>query len=80
MRFLLPSIILTDLLGDKTLTGLNGHGCDLWLVDFDPFCVFLCMKICCFWLQSWLAVAKNAIVEAAFELQSSHICEKCSNF
>ena len=22
--------------------------CDLWLVDFDPFCVFLCFKIRCF--------------------------------
>ena len=20
---------------------------DLWLVDFDPFCVFLCFKVCC---------------------------------
>ena len=19
--------------------------CDLWLVDFDPFCVFLCFKV-----------------------------------
>ena len=23
--------------------------CDLWLVDFDPFCVFLCFKVCCLW-------------------------------
>ena len=22
--------------------------CDLWLVDFDPFCVFLCFMVCCF--------------------------------
>ena len=22
--------------------------CDLWLVDFDPFCVFLCFKVLCF--------------------------------
>ena len=22
--------------------------CDLWLVDFDPFCVFLCFKVSCF--------------------------------
>ena len=22
--------------------------CDLWLVDFDPFCVFLCFKVRCF--------------------------------
>ena len=21
--------------------------CDLWLVDFDPFCVFLCFKVRC---------------------------------
>ena len=23
--------------------------CDLWLVDFDPFCVFLCFKVRCLW-------------------------------
>ena len=23
--------------------------CDLWLVDFDPFCVFLCFKVYCLW-------------------------------
>ena len=23
--------------------------CDLWLVDFDPFCVFLCFKVHCLW-------------------------------
>ena len=22
--------------------------CDLWLVDFDPFCLFLCFKLSCF--------------------------------
>ena len=22
--------------------------CDLWLVDFDPFCMFLCFKVRCF--------------------------------
>ena len=25
---------------------------DLWLVDFDPFCVFLCFKVRCFVLKS----------------------------
>ena len=23
--------------------------CDLQMVDFNPFCVFLCFKVCCFW-------------------------------
>ena len=27
-----------------TWTGSKGH---LWLVDFDPFCVFLCFKVRC---------------------------------
>ena len=22
--------------------------CDLWLADFDPFCLFLCFKLSCF--------------------------------
>ena len=32
-----------------TSAGSIGHGlvCDLRLVDFDPFCVFLCFKVCC---------------------------------
>ena len=42
--------------------------CDLWLVDFDPFCVFLCFKVRCLWSQLWLTAAKNAIVRAVFEL------------
>ena len=29
-------------------TGSIGHGLYLWLVDFDPFCVFLCFKVRCF--------------------------------
>ena len=41
--------------------------CDLWLVDFDPFCVFLCFKVRCLWSWLWLTAAKNAIVKAAFE-------------
>ena len=30
-----------------TLKDSKGHG--LWLVDFDPFCVFLCFKVRCLW-------------------------------
>ena len=53
--------------------------CDLWLGDFDPFCVFV--------FQGWLLVIlimidgseKHPIVKAAFELQSSCVFEKRSN-
>ena len=38
--------------------------CDFWLVDFDRFGEFLCVKVR--WL--WLAATKNAIVKVAFEL------------
>ena len=38
---------------------------DLWLVDFDPFCVFLCFKVRNY---DWRQQAKNAIVKVAFEL------------
>ena len=46
LRFSLPSIILADLLGNKSLLQRVQKVivCDLWLVDFDPFCVFLCFK------------------------------------
>ena len=39
--FFLPSIILTNLLGNKTLLKRVQKVivCDLWLVKFDPFCV-----------------------------------------
>ena len=51
LRFSLPSIILTDLLGNKTLLKRvqKVKVCDLWLVDFDPFCVFLCFQVRCLW-------------------------------
>ena len=61
--FSLPSIILTDFLGNRTLLKRvqKVKVGDLWLVDFDPFCVFLCFKVHCLW---WLTAAKNAIVKA----------------
>ena len=34
--------ILANLLGKKVVVR------ELWLVDFDPFCVFLCFKVRCF--------------------------------
>ena len=51
LRFSLPPIILADLLGNRTLlTRIQKvMVCDLWLVDFDPFCVFLCFKVRCLW-------------------------------
>ena len=47
LRFSLPSIILTDLLGNKALLSpvQKVMVCDLWLADLDPFCVFLCFKV-----------------------------------
>ena len=68
LRFLLQSIFLADLSGNKTLLQRvqKVMVCVLWMVDFNPFCVFR------------LTAAKNAIVKADFELQSSHVCEKCS--
>ena len=51
--------------------------CDLWLVDCYPFCVFLCLLLV---IVILIAAAKNEIVKAAFELQSSRVLEKNSNF
>ena len=36
--------------------------CDFWLVDFDPFCVFLCFEVRCFSLYrdySYLLTLSN---------------------
>ena len=45
----LPSIILTELLGNKILLSQvqKVMVCDLSLVDFNPFRVFLCFKVRC---------------------------------
>ena len=58
------------------------HG--LWLVDFDPFCVFLCFRVCCLWsLQKTItiAAAKNAIFyfKLAIKFQSLCVIGNCSN-
>ena len=49
--FSLLSIILEDLSGNRTLLKWvqKVMVCDLWLVHFDPFCVFLCFKIPYLW-------------------------------
>ena len=51
LRFSLPSIILTDLLENKPLLKLVQKimDCDFWLVDFNPFCEFLCFKVRLLW-------------------------------
>ena len=54
LRFSLPSIILdilAELIGNTSLLRRvqKVMVCDLWLVYFDPFCVFLCFKVCCLW-------------------------------
>ena len=48
--------------------------CELWLVDFDPFCV-LCFKVLCLWSWLWLTAAKNAIKKGALKIQSSRVFE-----
>ena len=52
LRFSLPSIISAHLLGNRSLLQRvqKVMVCDLWLVDFDPFCVFLCFEVSCLWL------------------------------
>ena len=54
LLFSLPSIILVDLLGNRSLFQRvqKVMVCDLWLVDFNPFCAFLCFKVRCW--RSWL--------------------------
>ena len=44
-------ILLADLLGNESLLQRVQKVivCDLWLVDFDPFCEFLCFKVRCLW-------------------------------
>ena len=46
LRSLLPSIILALLSENRNLLQWDDEVmvCDLWLVDFDPFCMFLCFK------------------------------------
>ena len=51
LRFSLLSIILADLLGQRTLLKRVQKAivCDLWLADFHPFCLFLRFKVRCLW-------------------------------
>ena len=51
LRFSLLSIILADLLGQRTLLKRVQKVivCDLWLADFNPFCLFLRFKVRCLW-------------------------------
>ena len=79
MQSLLLSIILADLAENRNLLGPQVQKvtvCDLCLVDFDPFWVFLCFKVRCL----LLAAAKNIIVSLlAFWFQSLCFIEKRSN-
>ena len=51
LRFSLLSIILADFLGQRTLLKRVQKVivCDLWLADFNPFCLFLRFKVRCLW-------------------------------
>ena len=53
--------------------------CDLWLGDFDPFCVFVFQGSLLVILIMIDGSEKHPIVKAAFELQSSCVFEKRSN-
>ena len=39
----------------------KGHVCQLWLVDFDPFCLFLFFKVLSLSPWLWLMAAKNVL-------------------
>jgi len=51
LRFSLLLIFLADLLGNESflqrVQKVIVYG--LWLVDFDPFCVFLCFQVRSLW-------------------------------
>ena len=51
LQFSLAPIMVTHLLGNRTLLKQvqKVMVCDLWLVDFDLFCLFLCFKVHCLW-------------------------------
>ena len=51
LRFSLQSVILADLLGQRTLLKRVQKVivCDLWLADFNPFSLFLRFKVRCLW-------------------------------
>ena len=42
--------------------------CDLWLVDFDPFFVFLCFKVRCFWTSKFGRVFLKSAVSFSLAL------------
>ena len=51
LGFSVPSIILTDLLGNTCLPARvqKVMVCDSWLVDFDPFCLFRVSRFVALW-------------------------------
>ena len=42
--------------------------CDLWLVDFDPFCVFLCFKVRCIWTSKFGRLFLKSAVSVSLAL------------
>ena len=62
---------------------------DLWLVDFDLFCVFLCFKVCCSWswwqwkTQLWLRRLLNfrvsMFVKSAVNDSHNNCHRNCTN-
>ena len=68
----MPSIILEDLSGNRTLLKWvqKVMVCDLRLANFDPFCVLVWFIAC---------DGNSVIMIEAFELESSRVCEKRSN-
>ena len=67
---------LSRCLSKQNLTGSKAHG--LWLVDFDLLCVFLWFIGSLLVIVTILDGSKNWIMKAAFQLESLHLCEKCS--
>ena len=78
LRFSLPQILLADLVGNRSLRQRlqKVMVCDLWLVDFEPFRVFLCFKFRWLWSWLWFTAAKNAVNKGTLEIQSSLVFER----
>ena len=63
-----PSIILADLLGNRSLLQQvqKVMVCDLWLVYFDLFCVSLCFKVRCFWTSEFACFHALGLLALSF--------------
>ena len=70
-------VFLADLLGNRSLLQRfqKVMVCDLWLVDFDPFCVFLCFKALCFWTSEFYLLSETC---STWKHALPETCSTCS--